>query len=123
MSIFKKDNFTLKELCSIFKNNDNIEIFNIINCYYYFSSNNINYRKYLNNARYEKGFLFVSCLNKNIYLREILQNLDMDFTKLIIRIKTNSNNYDINITWKLFEEKNSITKEEFEKYLLNNNYI
>jgi len=139
-SIFEKNKFTLKELCNFIINskiNDeyiNKELFsgvqtkentidydNIINkqilneiayCYILFSSNNSNYRKFLINSRNNKGFLFKTN-NKIINLREILQIFDLEFTKLIIRIKTECNNYDIHITWDDFENKIGIDKNHF----------
>jgi hypothetical protein len=113
-NIFNKDIFTLKELCYFIKNNkikceNKNELDNIAICYILFSSNNSKYREYLINIRGNKGYL-IQINNKIIYLREILQNLDLEFTKLVIRIKTEPKNYDISITWNEFEEKTSISK-------------
>jgi hypothetical protein len=83
-------------------------------CYILFSSNNSNYRKFLITSRNNKGFLF-KINNKIINVREILQIFDLEFTKLIIRIKTECNNYDIHITWDDFENKIGISKNQFKK--------
>jgi hypothetical protein len=101
ISIFDKDYFTLKELCSTFilnkdkedlygKNLIDKSILDIINCYLYFSSGNSNYKKYLQETRLNKGIFL-----NNISFREMLQIFDLEFTKLVIRIKTEPKNYDI----------------------------
>jgi hypothetical protein len=124
--IFDKENFTLKELCQIIKNikyipncsNTFIEISNIkiiSDCYIKFSSCNNSYNKLLECTRNNKGYLCINKNNKIIYFREILQILDMEFTKLVIRIKTEPKNYDIIISWKDFEEKIGINKEDIKK--------
>ena len=84
---------------------------NISNCYILFSSCNNDYRKFLNDTRIYKGFLLKKN-NKNIYLREFLQIFDIEFTKLVIRIKTYPKDYDINISWEEIEEKICITKND-----------
>jgi hypothetical protein len=149
-SIFGKDFFTLKELCNLFieiNNNLNFpsnkihsyskdyyrkiiidqdkldfdEISNIYECYMNFSSGNEKYRDFLINTRSTRGLIIIN--NKNIYFREILQAFDINFNKLVIRIKTESSNYDITISWKEFENKVKIlTKKELEE-LINNNSI
>ena len=131
MSIFMKENFTLKELCLSIDNciksskyyemrsdiSNMSDILDIIQCYLYFTSNNNNYIKLLKNVRLNKGIMFLSKNNKYVYFREILQIFDLEFTKLVIRIKTDSKDYDITISWKDFQEKLNITKEEFENYI------
>ena len=111
MNIFEKESFTLKEFCNTFyiKNENNLfysEIINnIIHCYILFSSDNQNYRKYLKKARENVGRIYLSeDYDKYINFREILQLFDMEFTKLIIRIKTDSKKYDINVSWNDFEK-------------------
>jgi len=130
LSIFDKDSFTLKELCKLLFNlkkhcyireNDDI-----ILCYIYFSSGNNYYRTFLNNTRNNKGFIFLdedySINNKKIIFRELLQMFDFEFNKLVIRIKTECKNYDINISWNDFEEKTkNISKLEFKEFIKNNN--
>jgi len=126
ISIFEKDSFTLKELCNLLfnlKKNDYInEIDDIILCYMNFSSGNNNYRTFLNNTRSNKGFIYIDSLNdKKLIFRELLQMFDFEFTKLVIRIKTECKNYDINISWNDFEEKTkNISKLEFKKFIENN---
>ena len=111
-SIFDTDSFLLKDLCKTFNNLSN-EISDITNCYYYFSSNNNIYRKYLNNTRNYKGYILIN--DDKISFREILQKLDFEFTKLVIRIKTESKDYDIKITWIEFEKILNISKNDLFK--------
>ena len=126
ISIFEKDSFTLKELCNLlfnFKKNNYInELDDIILCYIYFSSGNSNYRTFLNNTRNNRGFLCIDSINnKKLIFRELLQIFDFEFTKLVIRIKTECKNYDINISWNDFEEKTkNISKLEFKEFIKNN---
>ena len=128
-TIFDKENFSLKELCETFKNikyipvqdcNNNSEILNIkivADCYIKFSSGDKSYIKLLNQTRNYKCYLLNNKKNKDIYFREILQNFDMEFTKLVIRIKTEPKNYDIIISWKEFEEKIGIEKQDIQKII------
>ena len=123
MSIFEKDSFSLKELCNVLLNINEIqEIHDILLCYIYFSSGNNNYRKYLINTRNNKGIIYIDKINnKKIILRELLQNFDFEFTKLVIRIKTQCKKSDIIITWNDFEEKTkNISKQEFKEFIENN---
>ena len=128
-TIFNKDSFLLKELCETIKNikhipnyNNNYnyieEILNInivADCYIKFSSGDKNYIKLLHNTRNYKCYLLTNKItNKDVYFREILQNLDMEFTKLVIRIKTEPKIYDIIVSWKEFEEKIGIKKEDIQ---------
>jgi len=121
-TIFNKENFSLKELCETIKNiknnNYNEETLNInivADCYIKFSSGDKSYIKLLNNTRNYKCYLLTNKItNKNVYFREILQNLDMEFTKLVIRIKTEPKNYDVIVSWKEFEEKIGIKKEDIQ---------
>jgi hypothetical protein len=133
-TIFNKEEFTLKELCETIKKikyisdyNNYIEISNIniiADCYIKFSSGDNSYIKILDYTRYNKGYLLKNKTNnKNIYFREILQILDMEFTKLVIRIKTESKKYDIAISWKEFEEKIGIKKDDIEKLFLDDKSI
>jgi len=135
LSIFEKDSFTLKELCKLLfnlKKNSYTNEINFINeidyindiilCYIYFSSGNNYYRTFLNNTRNNKGFIYIdSKNNKKLIFRELLQIFDFEFNKLVIRIKTECKNYDINITWNDFEEKTkNISKLEFKEFIKNN---
>jgi hypothetical protein len=122
-SIFEKESFTLKELCSTFilnkdkedlygKNLIDKSILDIINCYLYFSSGNSNYKKYLQETRLNKGIFL-----NNISFREMLQIFDLEFTKLVIRIKTEPKNYDITITWDEFNNKmKNVNKDELYEF-------
>ena len=119
MSIFKKDSFTLKELCNMFiaKYNSDIspELYTIIQCYLNFSSGDTNYRKFLNKTRMNKGSIYISD-TKILHFREILQAFDIEFCKLVITIHTQPKNYDIIISWKDFEmTTKNITKDDLEK--------
>ena len=129
-SIFEKESFTLKELCNIFilykdkkdeygENIINQSINDIINCYLAFSSCSSNYKKYLHNVRGTKGLF----LKNNVSFREMLMIFDLEFTKLIIRIKTDLKDYDITITWDEFNHKMKNTNKdelyEFYKKLVN----
>ena len=123
MSIFEKDSFSLKELCNVLLNINEIqEIHDILLCYIYFSSGNNNYRTYLINTRNNKGIIYIDKINnKKIILRELLQIFDFEFTKLVIRIKTQCKDSDIIITWNDFEEKTkNISKQEFKEFIENN---
>ena len=128
-NIFKKQSFTLKELCHYFLDIDinmnsslkyiNIEnIHNLCNCYIYFSSNNIKYKQYL---RIIKGNMCsIQIDNISINLRLILQELDFEFNKLNVGIRTEMNNYDITLTWEQFNEKiKNCNKELLEKISVN----
>jgi hypothetical protein len=126
IDIFEKETFTLKELCSVFFNlKINIytnEIHNIILCYIFFSSGNNKYRKFLVNTRNNKGVLYINPENnKEIIFRELLQIFDFEFNKLIIRINSECENYDIKISWDDFEKKTkNISKLEFKEFVQNN---
>ena len=76
------------------------------------SNNNI-YRKYLNNTRNYKGYILIN--DSKISFREILQKLDFEFTKLVIRIKTEPKDYDIRINWIEFERITHISKNDLLK--------
>ncbi len=123
-SIFNKESFSLKELCILLSNtkyfNNNKEIRDIISCYINFSSGNKNYMKHLLVTRISKGIIHIKD-NKILNFRELLQMFDMEFTKLVIRIKTESINYDIFISWNDFEEKTkNISKLEFMEFIEKN---
>jgi hypothetical protein len=122
-TIFDKQSFTLKEFCKTFIINNNKNNFgekilddslsSIIYCYLYFSSGNLNYKKYLQELRFNKGFF----LDNNISFREILMIFDLEFTKLVIRIKTEHKDYDISVTWDEFHNKiKNVTKNDLYKF-------
>ena len=129
-NIFKKQSFTLKELCHYFLDIDtnmnsslkfiNIEnIHNLCNCYIYFSSNNIKYKQYL---RIIKGNMCsIQIDNISINLRLILQELDFEFNKLNVGIRTEMNDYDITLSWEQFNEKiKNCNKELLEQIFVHN---
>jgi hypothetical protein len=112
-SIFEKESFTLKELCNTFiLNNIDKSILDIINCYLYFSSGNSNYKKYLQETRLNKSIFL-----NNVSFREMLQMFDLEFTKLVIRIKTEPKDYDIKITWDEFNNKmKNVNKDQLYEF-------
>lgn len=112
-SIFEKESFTLKELCNTFiLNNIDKPILDIINCYLDFSSGNSNYKKYLQQTRSNKGIFL-----NNVSFREMLQMFDLEFTKIVIRIKTEPKNYDITITWDDFHSKiKNVNKDQLYEF-------
>ena len=122
-SIFNKELFTLKELCILLFNteyvNNNKQLRDIILCYINFSSGNNDYFKYLLMTRLSKGIIYINEeQNKILNFRELLQIFDMEFTKLVIRIKTECKNYDIYISWNDFEEKTkNISKSDFMEFI------
>lgn len=120
MTIFDNESFTLKEFCNTVKKINSDELNNIVDLYITFSSGN-NYRILFGQFKNIYGLFFYSeLLKKNIYFREILQTLDPEFNKLIVRIKTNPVNYDIVITWDEFEKKiKGITKDDIKKMIEN----
>ena len=114
LTIFDKTSFTLKELCKIMPQDD------ITECYIRFSSGQ-EYRYYLKNTMSinNKVYIFKNNNKKDIFFRDILQIFDQEFNKLIIRIKTESKNYDISVTWEQFEDKiKGLSKDEFKKLIL-----
>ena len=129
-NIFKKQSFTLKELCHYFLDIDtnmnsslksiNIEnIHNLCNCYIYFSSNNIKYKQYLRNIK--GSMCSIQIDNISINLRLILQELDFEFNKLNVGIRTEMNDYNITLTWEQFNEKiKNCNKELLEKIFVHN---
>ena len=119
ITIFEKESFTLKELCNTFiLNKDNTDLYgkrildqsiiDIINCYLAFSSCSSNYKKYLYNVRVTKGLF----LKNDVSFREMLMIFDLEFTKLVIRIKTEPKDYDITITWDEFNHKMKNTNKD-----------
>ena len=129
-NIFKKQSFTLKELCHYFLDIDtnmnsslksiNIEnIHNLCNCYIYFSSNNIKYKQYLRNIK--GSMCSIQIDNISINLRLILQELDFEFNKLNVGIRTEMNDYDITLSWDQFNEKiKNCNKELLEQIFVHN---
>jgi hypothetical protein len=131
MCIFNDDKFTLKDFCRFFIDNVKLlnnkidknelsEILFISDIYISFSTGTNYYKKHLNNLRNMKGLLFINNNNnKKIYFREILQIFDIEFTKLVIRIKTEGKDYDINVLWSDFEKNFDINKNDLKKILMN----
>ena len=113
MSIFEKESFTLKEFCLTFSNISE-EIKSVSDCYIKFSSNDNNYTKYLKTLRLRDDFLIIN--NQKIKFKEIISIFDYEFLKIVIRINTKPKNYEINLTWKEFEDKTkNIKKNDLEK--------
>lgn len=116
MSIFIKDNFSLKELCDTFSDIKENGMEQIINCYLLFSSGNPKYKRYLSDAQQNNGIKFVCQINnRNISFREVLQRFDDNFNKVIIRIRTVERDNDIIISWEDIENNiTGLTKEIME---------
>ena len=116
MSIFIKDNFSLKELCDTFSDIKENGMEQIINCYLLFSSGNPKYKRYLSDAQQNNGIKFVCQTNNRIIpFREVLQRFDDNFNKVIIRIRTVERDNDIIISWEDIENNiTGLTKEIME---------
>ena len=123
MSIFIKDNFSLKELCDTFSDIKENGMEQIINCYLLFSSGNPKYKKYLSDAQQNNGIKFVCKINnRNISFREVLQRFDDNFNKVIIRIRTVERDNDIIISWEDIENNiNGLNKEIMENLYIDYN--
>lgn len=117
MSIFEQDKFTLKDFCTTFENiSDEINIISL--CYKKFSSSDNNYIKHVKYTRNNYGLLNIN--GEHISFREILQMFDINFLKLVIRIKIEPKHYDIKISWPEFENKiKNISKNDLE-FLIKN---
>jgi len=116
MSIFIKDNFSLKELCNTFSDIKENGMEQIINCYLLFSSGNPKYKRYLIDSQQNNGIKFICQTNNRIIpFREVLQRFDDNFNKVIIRIRTIERDNDIIISWEDIENNiNGLTKEIME---------
>ena len=123
MSIFIKNNFSLKELCDTFSDIKEDGMEQIINCYLLFSSGNAKYKRYLNDAQKNNGIKFVCQINnRNISFREVLQRFDDNFNKVIIRIRTVERDNDIIISWEDIENNiNGLNKEIMENLYIDYN--
>lgn len=124
MSILLCELFTLRELCNFFiDNKDNLsnnnlsEILFISDIYLSFSDGTNYYKKYLNELRNTKAYLLTNNEGKNIYYREILQIFDIEFTKLVIRVKTEGKKYDVYISWKKLKDDIGIDKNDIENLI------
>ena len=123
MSIFIKDNFSLKELCDTFSDIKENGMEQIINCYLLFSSGNPKYKRYLSDAQQNNGIKFVCQTNNRIIpFREVLQRFDDNFNKVIIRIRTLERDKDVIISWEDIENNiNGLTKEIMENLYIDYN--
>jgi hypothetical protein len=119
-SIFDKDTFTLRELCLEIKKKNKELLNNIADFYLLFSSGTLD-RKLLAKVQYNSGLIYKNIiLNKNIYFRIILQTFDMEFNKIILRIKSEPKKYDVNISWIYFETKiEGYTKDDLHRFINN----
>jgi hypothetical protein len=124
MSILLCEIFTLRELCKFFidnkynlYNNNLSEILFISDIYLSFSDGTNYYKKYLNELRNTKAYLLTNNEGKNIYFREILQIFDIEFTKLVIRVKTEGKKYDVCISWKKLKDDIGIDKNDIENLI------
>ena len=119
-SIFDKYTFTLRELCLEIKKKNKELLNNIADFYLLFSSGTLD-RKLLAKIQYNSGLIYKNTiLNKNIYFRIILQTFDIEFNKIIIRIKSEPRKYDVNISWIDFETKiEGYTKDDLHRFINN----
>jgi hypothetical protein len=117
-SIFDKDTFTLRDLCLEIKKKNKELLNNIADFYLLFSSGTLD-RKLLAKVQYNPGLIYKNTtLNKNTYFRIILQTFDMQFSKIILRIKSEPKKYDVNISWIDFETKiEGYTKDDLRRFI------
>ena len=117
-SIFDKNTFTLRELCLEIKKKNKELLNNIADFYLLFSSGTLD-RKMLAKVQYNPGLIYKNTiLNKNIYFRIILQTFDIQFSKIILRIKSEPKKYDVNISWIEFETKiEGYTKDDLRIFI------
>ena len=137
---FKNSSFTLRDLCLLqinllkkyknnsyikYNNNNNIENYNYIKdicyCYLNFTNNDKKYLNYLVNTRFHNGNIYYNYENNinTINFKQILQEFDEEFNKLVIRIRTQKNNNIISVEWNKYDEtfpyfKKEILKKYFE---------
>mgnify|MGYP006137033519 FL=1 len=75
----------------------------ICHCYLLFTNNDKKYLQYLNWTRINCCPIYIN--DKKIMLRHVLQNFDHEFNKLVIRIRTSTNNNNINVSWEEYNKK------------------
>lgn len=123
-SIFDKEIFTLRELCFEIRKINNPILNNITDFYLLFSSGTLD-RKLLAKVQCNSGLIYKNItLNKKIYFRIILQIFDMEFNKIIVRIKTEPKKYDVSISWTEFESKiEGYTKNDLKSFIEQNQHI
>jgi hypothetical protein len=130
-NIFEKTYFTLREFCHLFVENNkkntpnNIELYNLATFYIELSNN----RENIDTIKKNKGYLFYSFDDdKKVYLIDILYSLDKNLYDIINnRDITNTNelnkivnypkDFDILLTWEIFEKKVGLSKKEIETYI------
>jgi len=116
--IFDKDTFTLRELCLEIKKKNKIALNNIADFYLLFSSGTLD-RKLLAKVQCNWGLIYKNTtLKKNVYFRIILQTFDMEFNKIIVKIKSDPKKYDVTISWIDFENKiEGYTKDDLRRFI------
>ena len=125
-SIFDKEDFSILEFCNslptiIDSEGKLSEPNQIAKCYLLFRNDNRDYIKFLKSVREIQGIIYVSELTgKKISFRTILQTIDSEFNKLVIRIHTQPVYKDIRISWDNLEQLyTGFNKKEFEKWYKN----
>ena len=113
-NFFEKSSFTLRDLCFIqikllqkLSYCESIidkyqSLYQICQCYIFFTENDKRYLDYLIYTRSHYGI--ISYNNKVIRFRLILQEFDEEFNKLIIRIRPNINKNNIQIDWNTYNQ-------------------
>lgn len=113
-NFFEKSSFTLRELCFLqlkllqklpyceLLKNEYHSLYKICQCYLFFTENDKRYLDYLIYTRSHYGN--ISYNNYVIRFRLILQEFDDEFNKLVIRIRTDKNDNNIQIDWNIYNE-------------------
>ena len=113
-NFFEKSSFTLRELCFLqlkllqklpyceLSQNEYHSLYKICQCYLFFTENDKRYLDYLIYTRSHYGT--ISYNNYVIRFRLILQEFDDEFNKLVIRIRTDKNDNNIQIDWNIYNE-------------------
>lgn len=113
-NFFEKPFFTLRELCFIqlkllqklpyyeLTKNNYISINQICHCYLYFIDNDKKYLDYLIYTRSHYGI--ISYNNHDIRFRQIFQEFDDEFNKLVIRIRAEKNSSITQIDWDTYNQ-------------------
>ena len=113
-NFFEKSSFTLRELCFLqlkllqklpyceLSQSEYHALYQICQCYLFFTENDKRYLDYLIYTRSHYGT--ISYNNYVIRFRLILQEFDDEFNKLVIRIRTDKNDNNIQIDWNTYNE-------------------
>jgi hypothetical protein len=130
-NFFEKSSFTLRELCFLqlkllqklpyceLSQNEYHSLYQICQCYLFFTENDKRYLDYLIYTRNHSCTIYYN--NHVIPFRLILQEFDDEFNKLVIRIRTYKNDNNIQIDWNTYNEcfpnfSKEILHEYFESF-------